>query len=194
MDQDQGPRLARLDTLRDFKVADGDPDVRGWTVVGSAGDRLGEVMHLIVDPEAMAVRYVEVELAPGVHAGVDGARRVLVPVEDASLDEDRSLVIVAAAGDGTLAPVPAEVAGVEGAGQAAGAAGAATGSPSRLAAGSGGEIRVVLMREELVITKRLVAREEIVVRKRAVTEERIIEADLRRERLVIDGPEPPAGA
>jgi hypothetical protein len=185
MDHDQG-RLARLDTLPDYTVADGDPDVRGWTVVGPAGDRLGEVMHLIVDPAAMAVRYVEVELAPGVHAGAGGARRVLVHVEDASIDEARNVVIVqeAAARAGTLPPIPAELAGGETSGSSAESS---VSAESRLAAGSDGAIRVVLMREELVITKRLVAREEIVIRKRAVTEERIVEADLRRERLVVEG-------
>jgi stress response protein YsnF len=42
------------------------------------------------------------------------------------------------------------------------------------------------MREELVVTKRLVAKEEVVVRKRVVTEARVVEADLRRERIVVD--------
>jgi hypothetical protein len=195
MDHDQG-RLARLDTLPDFTVADGDPDVRGWKVVGPGGDRLGEVMHLIVDPAAMAVRYVEVELAPGVRAGAGGARRVLVHVEDASIDEARHLVIVreAAARAGTLPPIPAELASGEsvaasrasGTESSTGASADTRETGSRFATGSDGEIRVVLMREELVITKRLVAKEEIVVRKRAVTEERIVEADLRRERLVVE--------
>ena len=85
-------RLARLDDLRDFKVADGDPDVRGWDVVGSDGRKLGEVKHLIADPAAMRVRYLEVELDRSVREG--GDRRVLLPIGTARLDDTRDEVIV----------------------------------------------------------------------------------------------------
>ena len=47
-------------------------------------------------------------------------------------------------------------------------------------------IRVPLMREEAVVDKRVVATEEVVVRKHAVTEQQNVEADLRRERAVVD--------
>lgn len=45
------------------------------------------------------------------------------------------------------------------------------------------EIRIPLVREELVVEKRAVPVEEVVLRKEVVTEERVVEADLRRERL-----------
>ncbi|HUQ48208.1 MAG TPA: YsnF/AvaK domain-containing protein, partial [Gemmatimonadaceae bacterium] len=45
------------------------------------------------------------------------------------------------------------------------------------------EIRIPLVREELVVEKRAVPVEEVVLRKDVVTEERVVEADLRRERL-----------
>ncbi|HET7456045.1 MAG TPA: DUF2382 domain-containing protein [Gemmatimonadaceae bacterium] len=45
------------------------------------------------------------------------------------------------------------------------------------------EIRIPLMREELVVEKRLVPVEEIVIRRKVVTENRTVEADLRREYL-----------
>lgn len=45
------------------------------------------------------------------------------------------------------------------------------------------EIRIPLVREELVVEKRAVPVEEVVLRKEVVTEERMVEADLRRERL-----------
>jgi uncharacterized protein (TIGR02271 family) len=48
------------------------------------------------------------------------------------------------------------------------------------------EIRVPVMREEVVVEKRVVPTEEIVLRKQAVTEEQNVEADLRRERAVVD--------
>ena len=45
------------------------------------------------------------------------------------------------------------------------------------------EIRIPLVREELVVEKRAVPVEEVVLRKEVVTENRTVEADLRRERL-----------
>ena len=48
------------------------------------------------------------------------------------------------------------------------------------------EVRVPLMREEVVAEKRVVPREEIIVRKQAVSESREVEADVRRERLVTE--------
>jgi uncharacterized protein (TIGR02271 family) len=48
------------------------------------------------------------------------------------------------------------------------------------------EIRVPVMREEVVAEKRVVPTEEVVVRKHAVTEERVVEDDVRRERAVVD--------
>lgn len=49
------------------------------------------------------------------------------------------------------------------------------------------EIRVPVMREEAVVSKQAVAREEIIVRKQARTENKTVEADLKRERVEIEG-------
>ena len=51
-----------------------------------------------------------------------------------------------------------------------------------------GSVSIPLLEEELVITKRTVVRERIVIRKRTVTEHERIEADLRRERIDVEGP------
>jgi uncharacterized protein (TIGR02271 family) len=48
------------------------------------------------------------------------------------------------------------------------------------------EIRIPVMREEAVVSKRAVAREEIIIRKQPRTEVRTVEADVRRERVDID--------
>lgn len=53
----------------------------------------------------------------------------------------------------------------------------------------GDVIYVPLVREELVIEKRLVAREELVIRKRRVQEEQVVEETLRREHAEIRGPD-----
>lgn len=57
----QGSALVHLEGSG-YKVADGDPDVRGWAVIGNDGRRIGEVDDLLVDPAAMRVRYLEVRL------------------------------------------------------------------------------------------------------------------------------------
>jgi uncharacterized protein (TIGR02271 family) len=69
----------------DFEVADGYPDVRGWDVHDAAGRSIGYVYDLLVDVEAMSVRYLDVELDPG-YGGDDADRRVLIPLESVNLD------------------------------------------------------------------------------------------------------------
>ena len=96
-------RLARLDELDDFEIAEGDPDIRGWSVVGTDGRSAGEVKELIVDTAAMKVRYMVVELDRQ-QAGAAG-RQVLVPIGTARLDDDRDKVLL---GEGILlASLPA---------------------------------------------------------------------------------------
>ncbi len=51
-----------LSRLPGYKVADGDPDVRGWEVVAGDGRRIGKVEDLLVDTAAMQVRYLAVAL------------------------------------------------------------------------------------------------------------------------------------
>lgn len=58
------PRVAALRNLRGYKVADGDPDVRGWEVAGGDGLRIGTVNDLLVDTVAGKVRYLDIELDP----------------------------------------------------------------------------------------------------------------------------------
>jgi uncharacterized protein (TIGR02271 family) len=48
------------------------------------------------------------------------------------------------------------------------------------------EIRIPVMREEAVVSKRAVAREEIIIRKQRRTENQTVEADVRRERVDIE--------
>ena len=50
-----------------------------------------------------------------------------------------------------------------------------------------GSLSIPLFEEELVVSKRLVVRERVIIRKRTVTEQHRIEAELRKERVEIDG-------
>jgi uncharacterized protein (TIGR02271 family) len=81
--------LRHLRPMRDTEltVADGEPDVRGWTVVDTGGRPLGRVDELIVDTDSMKVRYFELE--PD-----QGRQRAFVPAEAADLDTGRRIVVL----------------------------------------------------------------------------------------------------
>jgi len=91
----QNPTLRRLRDLTDFEVADDNPDVRGWTVRGGDGQALGTVYELIVDPEAMKVRYLDVELDNRFHIN-EHENHILLPIGVAALDADDDNVFVPA--------------------------------------------------------------------------------------------------
>lgn len=55
-------REPSVEELRGFEIVEGDPDVRGWAVVGRDGRRIGEVRDLLADSEDPAVRYLDVRL------------------------------------------------------------------------------------------------------------------------------------
>lgn len=89
--------LRRLSELR-FKVADGEPDIRGWSVYASSGRELGRVDDLLVDVEAGEVVMLDVDLrrddrhayAPIRAAWVDhGTRRVVLDVRSVEGMTDR---------------------------------------------------------------------------------------------------------
>lgn len=84
-------RLERLNDLDDYKVADGDPDIRGWDVRTADGAEIGEVEGLIADPATMNVRYVEIE-ADKDHIGADTDDYVIIPIETARLDNSDDVV------------------------------------------------------------------------------------------------------
>jgi hypothetical protein len=102
--------VAPLKSLKDYKVASDDPDVRGWNVYGRDGRGIGEVDDLLVDTAAMRARYLDVELdrdllasvpvVPGT-AGVEpvldrdgraAGRHILIPIGMARLDEDHDRI------------------------------------------------------------------------------------------------------
>ena len=78
--------LRALSDLDDLGIAEGEPDIRGWTVRTADGVHVGEVDDLIIDTLAMKVRYMCVEL-DGATFDLDDKRRVLVPLGTARLDD-----------------------------------------------------------------------------------------------------------
>jgi len=62
------------------------PDLRGWNVFGSDGERIGTVSDMLVDPDALKVRYLDVDLLDDLFT-LDEDRHVLVPLEAVDLRE-----------------------------------------------------------------------------------------------------------
>ena len=99
-------RLVRLEDLKNFKVAEGDSDIRGWSVKTPDGRKVGKVEELIVDPAERRVRYMEVKADRKV-LGVDDDRHILVPIGTARLDEKGNDVLLERLPAQGLAGVPA---------------------------------------------------------------------------------------
>lgn len=80
-------RLVSIDDLSGYRVASGEPDVRGWEVCTLGGRELGEVEDLLIDPDRGEVVMLEVELrGEGVHAEV--------PIRAVQIDRKRKVVLV----------------------------------------------------------------------------------------------------
>ncbi len=90
---DDSKRLCRLGDMSDYEVADEDPDIRGWDVLGENGEKIGTVEELIVDTSTMKVRYLDIDLDDSVIEGNE-ERHVLIPIGAAKLDDDDDNVFV----------------------------------------------------------------------------------------------------
>lgn len=69
-------RVAALRNLPGYKVADEDPDVRGWEVGGGDGARIGTVNDLLVDTVSGKVCYLDLELDPVLYRQEGDGRRL----------------------------------------------------------------------------------------------------------------------
>jgi len=85
------PRTARnlipLRELKDFKVADGEPDIRGWHVFSSTGRELGVVQDLLVDTSANEVVMLDIDLRRN-------DRHTLAPIRAAWIDRRYERVVI----------------------------------------------------------------------------------------------------
>jgi sporulation protein YlmC with PRC-barrel domain len=79
-------QIIPLSEARDFKVESGAPDLRGWDVFGSDGERIGVVSQLLVDPVALRVRYLDVDVHDDLYLLGDD-RHVLIPLDRVDLKE-----------------------------------------------------------------------------------------------------------
>lgn len=154
-----GQPLGRLD---DYEVADGYPDVRGWTVRTAGGQELGTVRELVVDTAALEVTHLDVALADDARlADAAGAREgaLLVPIEQVQLDRDSDSVLVSG---GLYGAAPLAAADTAAAATTAGLAG--------VAATDRDDVRAPRAGEELAIDKRRAAAGQIGIRRRLEAE------------------------
>ncbi|HVF40351.1 MAG TPA: PRC-barrel domain-containing protein, partial [Gemmatimonadaceae bacterium] len=91
--------------LKNFKVADGDSDIRGWDVKTADGRTIGKVNELIVDPAERRVRYLDVKVKKEILLA-DDDRHVLVPIGTARLDDRHDDVLIERLPAQGLAGVP----------------------------------------------------------------------------------------
>jgi hypothetical protein len=66
----------------DYRIADGEPDIRGWKVRSRDGRIIGKVRDLLINKSHRLAEYIEVELEG------DDDRRTVLPIQSAVLDED----------------------------------------------------------------------------------------------------------
>ena len=90
---EDGAQIAPLSELKDFQVAEGYRDIRGWRVDSADGTKVGEVHDLLVDLDGMRTRYLEVRLDSAI-AATRGDRDVIVPIGTAQIAEKDDVVVV----------------------------------------------------------------------------------------------------
>jgi sporulation protein YlmC with PRC-barrel domain len=87
-------RVVPLEELRNYAVARGEPDVRGWDVIAGDGTRIGEVDELLVDKEAKKVRFLDVTVDEELVRDADTTQRVIIPIGSARLEEAEDQVFI----------------------------------------------------------------------------------------------------
>lgn len=96
-------RLQELDRS-DFRIVDGEPDIRGWDVKNNNRQKIGEVEELILDAHEKKVRYMVVDLKDN-ELRID-RRKVLIPIGLAELDKRDDDVLIPNASPEQLAALP----------------------------------------------------------------------------------------
>lgn len=105
-----GPTVVPLRDAKDFRLAKGAPNLKGWTVYGADNEKVGTVTQMLVDPVAMKVKYLDVDVDDDLFGMVDD-RHVLVPLEYAELRERSQDVWVSGLSGRDIASLPAYLGG-----------------------------------------------------------------------------------
>ena len=77
----------------DYKIAEGEDNIKGWDVKDGQGHDLGDVDELIFDTESLKVRYLVLDVDKNKDLGLK-SREVLIPIGMAELDHQDNDVIL----------------------------------------------------------------------------------------------------
>jgi stress response protein YsnF len=77
----------------DYKIAEGEDNIKGWDVKDAQDHNLGDVDELIFDMESLKVRYLVLDLDKNKELGIKN-REVLIPIGMAELDRKADDVIL----------------------------------------------------------------------------------------------------
>jgi PRC-barrel domain len=80
-------QLRRMSDERDFKIASGEPDIRGWEVRTLAGAEVGKVDDLLIDVHRGEVVMIDIDL-------VDSDANISLPIRGVQVDRARKCVVV----------------------------------------------------------------------------------------------------
>lgn len=106
MEKEKNAALIRLKEMEGYAVSDKDPDVRGWKVISKNGREVGTIDELIVDQDAMKVRYLDIDLNDDfLESGRD--RHLLLPIGVAEIDEKDDLVFIPGIDRALVSKIPA---------------------------------------------------------------------------------------
>ncbi len=82
--------MAPLRELRDWQVAEGDPDIRGWEVVDTEEHKVGQIEDLIIDRRTGEASFAQIGY--GGNLGI-GEKHTLIPIDELRLDPGAKRVI-----------------------------------------------------------------------------------------------------
>jgi sporulation protein YlmC with PRC-barrel domain len=80
-------RLTGMKDLSDYKVVEGEPDIRGWSVYTATGRELGDVEDLLVDTDLGEVVMLDIDLKRN-------DRHTLAPIKAAWIDRETRRVVL----------------------------------------------------------------------------------------------------
>ena len=103
---EQHTALVHAKDVEHFKIPDGQPDPRGWSVKSADGTTLGKVEDLLFDTGDQRVRYIEVRADGNISSKHGGRDYFLIPIGSARLDDEHDDVVVQMGAD-ELTGVPA---------------------------------------------------------------------------------------
>jgi sporulation protein YlmC with PRC-barrel domain len=109
-DPGEGPSVVPLKDAKDFRLSKGAPNLKGWSVYAADNEKIGTVAQMLVDPVAMKIRYLDVDLADDLF-GLTDDRHVLVPLEAVELRERSEDVWVQGMAGRDIAALPAYLGG-----------------------------------------------------------------------------------